>query len=384
MATGIRKRGDSYEAWVYSKRDHKKIRKSFPTMAAAKTWRRDAGKLVADKKLRAPTSQTLEQAADEWLELARKGAVLSRAKEPYKPAVLRQYETALRLRVHPDLGNRRLSDIETRDLLELKEDLLGKGVNGSTVRNTFVPLQAIFRRAVHNGTVPINPTFNLDLPSGYKQRDRIATPEEAAELIDALPESERALWATAFYAGLRRGELRALRAENVDLEEGVIRVVAGWDDKEGEILPKSKRGTRTTPIPAVLRPYLADHLTLTARRGKDFVFSPTPGIPFTPKNVRRKALLAWKKANEKRAEAKEKKLEPILLHSARHTYVTLMFYAGLSLERIGDYVGHSSAYMTDRYRHLLEGHEKEAGEMLDRFLARADTATRVAQIEADE
>jgi hypothetical protein len=35
----------------------------------------------------------------------------------------------------------------------------------------------------------------------------------------------------------------------------------------------------------------------------------------------------------------------------------MMHEAGLSLEQIGDYVGHSSTYMTDRYRHLLDGHE---------------------------
>jgi hypothetical protein len=34
-----------------------------------------------------------------------------------------------------------------------------------------------------------------------------------------------------------------------------------------------------------------------------------------------------------------------------------MHDASFSLERIGDYVGRSSAYMTDRYRHLLEGDE---------------------------
>jgi hypothetical protein len=44
--------------------------------------------------------------------------------------------------------------------------------------------------------------------------------------------------------------------------------------------------------------------------------------------------------------------------------VTLMFEAGLSLEEIGDYVGHNSAYMTDRYRHLREGHEASSGALL--------------------
>jgi hypothetical protein len=42
--------------------------------------------------------------------------------------------------------------------------------------------------------------------------------------------------------------------------------------------------------------------------------------------------------------------------------------------------GHSSAYMTDRYRHLLEGHEAEAAKLLDEYLVRADTAARVAHV----
>ena len=51
------------------------------------------------------------------------------------------------------------------------------------------------------------------------------------------------IWATAFYAGLRRGELQALRVEDVDLAAGVIHVRRGWDHIEGELdLPKSKSG----------------------------------------------------------------------------------------------------------------------------------------------
>ena len=57
----------------------------------------------------------------------------------------------------------------------------------------------------------------------------------SAALLAAAPEQDRALWATALYAGLRYGELRALRWENVDLAGGKIRVVESWDDREGKI-----------------------------------------------------------------------------------------------------------------------------------------------------
>jgi hypothetical protein len=51
----------TYEAWVYSKRDKKKLYKAFPTLAAARGWRTDALKAVKDKRLRAPSWRTLRQ-----------------------------------------------------------------------------------------------------------------------------------------------------------------------------------------------------------------------------------------------------------------------------------------------------------------------------------
>jgi hypothetical protein len=96
--------------------------------------------------------------------------------------VIRNYELALRLRVLPDLGDRKLADIDLADLLDLKEHLQGTGCSDSTIRNTFVPLQAIYRRARRNGTVSINPTLDLGLPTAGS-RDRAATPQQAAELL---------------------------------------------------------------------------------------------------------------------------------------------------------------------------------------------------------
>jgi integrase len=77
---------------------------------------------------------------------------------------------------------------------------------------------------------------------------------------------------------------------------------------------------------------------------------------------------------ERRAED-QPKLRPIGLHELRHSYVSLMHDAGFSFERIGDYVGHSSAYMTDAYRHLLEGHEAQAAERFEDYLTRAVSST---------
>jgi integrase len=69
---------------------------------------------------------------------------------------------------------------------------------------------------------------------------------------------------------LRRGELTALRWEDVDLAQGVIKVRRGWDHVEGEIAPKSREGRRNVPIPAPLRDVLLEHRMSTPERVRVF------------------------------------------------------------------------------------------------------------------
>jgi hypothetical protein len=78
-----------WEAFVYSKRDHKKIRKTFSSKAAAAAWRNDASTAVRKKLLRAPTSTTVKQASDAWLDGAREGLIRTRSGDPYKPGAIR-------------------------------------------------------------------------------------------------------------------------------------------------------------------------------------------------------------------------------------------------------------------------------------------------------
>jgi integrase len=372
----------AFEAWVFDRRSGSKIRKTFPTLGAAKSWRSDALSQLQRGRLISTTRKTLREAAEEWQAgaEAKPPVILTRSGRRYKPSVLRGYEADMRNYVLPDLGGIRLADVRRGDLQALVDRLLGRGLSASKVRNVLMPLRAIYRHAIERDEILVNPTSNLRLPADIGKRERVATATEAGALLAALPEPDQALWATAFYGGLRLGELQALRWVDVDLAAGVIRVESGWDPKEGLIEPKSRKGTRRVPITGALRDYLTAHKALTARDGSDFVFGSRADRPFTPSHIRRRAKRAWEAANLDRKRLGLKPLEKIGLHECRHTFVTLLFDAGLSLERIGDYVGHSSMYMTDRYRHLLEGHEAEAARILDDYLARADTDSRLEQL----
>ena len=271
----------------------------------------------------------------------------------------------------PALGHKRLSDVRRADVQELADRLTAEGLSASTVQNTLDPLRAIYRRAIRRDEgVTINPTKGLKLRRPDGSRERIATPAEAAALIAAVPEGERALWACAFYAGLRRGELRALRWSHIDLEARVIHVSRGWDAIEGEQDTKSAAGKRRVPILDSLAAELTAHKTHTGREGDALVFGRTATEPFNPETLRRNALTAWgwkEAANPEPAgrpkvihvKVRADALEPITLHEARHTCASLL------IRRRGQPqgpVGHYGA-LHDRHdvRHLRPPDARRAG-----------------------
>ena len=247
-----------YEAWVYSPRDGRKIRRTFANYAEARSWRADAKRQIDQGVLRAPAQQTLRQAAEAWLAGAERGEVRNRSGDPYKPSTLRGYRHALEERVLPLIGGEKLSAITTSDLQLLVDRWQAEGVPASTLRNIIKPLQAIYRRAKSRGGLAVNPTRDLELPAPRPRGVEIVSPTVAEKLLAALPAQDRCVWATALYAGLRYGELRALRWEAVDVAGGTIEVRESWDAKAGRIEPKTRTSRRRVPMPAALRELLLD------------------------------------------------------------------------------------------------------------------------------
>jgi integrase len=367
--------GAGWEAAVYSKRDDKKIRKTFASRVEAKSWRDDANAQLAKGGLRAPKPITLREAWEAWIEGSREGTIRNRSGDPFKPSALRAYEGAMRREVLTELGAARVADLSRAEVQALADRLLAQGLSASAIQVTLLPLRAIFRRAISQGDLALNPCTGLELPAVRGRRDRYASPEEAEALIAAVPEHDRPIWATAMYGGLRLGELRALRVEEVDLAVGMIRVERGWDPSEGEIELKSRAGRRKVPIPAILRDYLVEHLVWSKRQGAELIFGNTPEVPFTPNMLQRRADQAWAEAG----------IERITPHACRHTFASLMIAAGVNAKALSTFMGHAKIGITlDRYGHLMPGSEEEAASLLDAYLTaqreRAEEAARSADV----
>ena len=126
------------------------------------------------------------------------------------------------------------------------------------------------------------------------------------------------------------------------------------------------------PIPAVLRDHLVDHKLGYPVTGASHLVFGAGDEPFGYTGLRTRAKAAWAAAG----------LAPIGLHEARHTFASLMIAAGVNAKALSTYLGHSTIGITfDRYGHLMPGNEDEAAGLLDAYLARADTAARLAQLD---
>ena len=341
------------------------MRKTFPTLAAAKAWRQESQVAVRRGILGAPSPITLDEAAAEWLAAADAGFIRTRSGDAYKPAAVRAYRQALRHRVLPRLGSKRLTAISRTMLQDLADELLTKGLSASSIRNTILPLRAIYRRALNRGDLANNPTLKLILPAVRGTRERVAAPAEATTLLDTLPLSDRAIWATALYAGLRLGELQALDWNHIDLTQNLLHVERSWDRTAGFIQPKSRAGRRRVPITLTHRAHLLSHRLQQGTGGEGLVFPNSRGDrPFNPSTINQRAKTAWTTTG----------LTPITLHECRHSYAAYMIAAGINSKALSTYMGHSSITITiDRYGHLLPGNEQEAASLLDTWLQTAAT-----------
>jgi integrase len=365
MAEAIEKRvgkkGTTYKASVYDRRTGKKRRKSHKTLAAARAWRAEALREVERDTLPPARSRTLEEAAGAFLAGIADGSIRDRKQEEYKPGTVRVYAHELRSAILPHLGRYRLPEITKRDVRELMARLREEGRSDSAIRNALDPLRVIYRNAIEDEEVQASPCDGIRNPRRRGDKVEVVEPERAAQLIAALEERDQAVWACAFFAGLRRGEMRALRARDVDLTRRVIHVRRSWDDQAGPVAPKSEAGKRVVPIVEQLRGFLADRLLDGELEREHLVFGRTPTEPFSPPTLYRRSKKTWEAQGLERATFRQ----------ARHTFASLLIDAGISnVKAVQEAMGHSSATVTwDTYGHLFPQSRDEVRDRLEGYLA---------------
>lgn len=148
----------------------------------------------------------------------------------------------------PELGKKKLASITPTDLMGFINSLPYGYWHTSKVVHL---LKAIFRQAQDDRLIPFDPARNIKLPRGLqKGSHRRITDQERDMILRTADNHPAGLYVRIIlYAGLRPGEVAALRWADIDLKKQVIHVRRALkrDDTIGP--PKSGAGVRDVPIP---------------------------------------------------------------------------------------------------------------------------------------
>lgn len=312
----------------------------------------------------------LDQAAEKLVEAATDGIVLNKHGRRYRVTAIIDLRSSL-AKVPASLRSRRLDDISRGDIQRMVDELHAERLSGSRIRSVVNGLRTLYRWAEERDYAATNPAAQIRLPAmDATPRDRVATPAELAQLLDALPEDDRVPFALAAYGSARAAEIRQIDWRDVDLKRGVVRL-AGQGGKSAaarRVVPLTK------PLAAILR-------AAWLRQGR-----PSSGRVCRPRRASKsgelatgqllkRAYKAWRKADA----------TPISLHECRHTCATWLDHAGVSPKVASEWMGHrtpdhqpgAAAITLSRYTHVLTGELERARDQLDAFLrARRRAALR--------
>ena len=288
-------------------------------------------------------------------------------KSDVAPNTLRGYRSVLD-HVLPPIADQRLADITTDDIAETFARLRNKST--SYIHKARILLAAIFQSAVDSGYMRRNPctAASIKPPKGTRGTHRAITDEER-RLILSTPHRMQLPALIMLYCGLRRGELLALTADDIQGEELVVSKAVTFSGNAPVIgSTKSTAGNRRVPIPSILSPFLAD-LSGPIARGAD-------GRPMTEQAYQR----GWESYQHALSTAAGHKIS-IRAHDLRHSYCTMLRDAGVDMHQAIIWMGHADETMILRiYDH--PGHTREE-EAKNRLNALIQVQTEVQQSKDD-
>lgn len=284
---------------------------------------------------------------------------LKRKRVLLRPGTVSSYKAqVVRLCVY--LGEKRLSELHYPAIESFRDDLMeAETLSPRTVNACLTILGTILQDARRAGLILDNPVRLLrGLPVQKKEMDFL-THREIPQFLDGagcVSDLYRTLAFAAIFTGLRRGELLALRWQDIDFQEGKLRVRRSWKDGTFQE-PKSVAGKRTVHLPPQLVTELKTH---RLRSGNP------PGGALVFQQESRPLPLAAVSRNWLNRSLRACGLrESLRFHDLRHTFAALLIHQGESPKYVQNQMGHSSIVVTlDNYGHIFPDEGKAAAAKL--------------------
>jgi len=276
------------------------------------------------------------------------------------------------------LGSKKVRDITPEVILTLQRKLLrdgtpksGRPLAPNTIRLARAPLAGALKLAVEAGIVALNPLAQTPQPKSRRSIPRHWTPDQAREFLGMMKgDRTYPVWAFLMGSGLRIGELVALRWPNVDLDEGMVRVVEFSTYLGHDVVPsagKSRDAVRSVDLDTGLvgilkmqrRQQAAEQLASVSYGPSDFVFTKPTGGSYHPQYLSR--LLG--------TLTEEVGLPRLTAHGLRHTSATLMLANGVPPKVAAERLGHADpSLFMNLYSHVTPTMQREAAEKIGEAL----------------
>jgi integrase len=243
-----------------------------------------------------------------------------------------------------------------------------RGRGGKTsIAQSYRFLRAVLNTALRDGAIVKNPCTIRGAANPRPKLRSVATPAQVDALVDAIPDRYGAAVLLAAWAGLRRGEILALRRDDVDLEAGTVTVRRNQVElletrQRFDARPKSEAGYRSVALPPHVIPVLRKHLTDYA--GDIRVFVGKNGGPMPGDSLGQ----AFRRARDKAG------MDGFRFHDLRHTGQTLAAATGATLADLMKRLGHASPAAAMRYMHTVSGRDAAIAEALSVLAEHGDPA----------
>jgi len=383
MGVKIRKRGGRW--YVFVNYGGRRKSKCVGTREAAEQVRRLLEAKLALGDLSVLNSHDEEAVpsfdayADRW--------VRDYARVECKPSTADGYEGVLKQYLRPRFGKKRLDEIKRDDLKALIHELIGKELSRNTIRNALCVIRGLFNYAIEDGLLEANPAARLGRftrsAKSAEPKGIALTPPEVRQFLKAAQEiclEYYVLFLMAVRAGLRRGELVAVRWGDIQLggkqsEADRFIVVRHNYVRRQHTTTKSKKQRRvdlSRELQGALLELRDKRLLAAYLEGKndisdELVFPSPEGTILDPDNLYHRFFLpVLAKAG----------IRKIRFHDLRHTFGSLLIQSGATLIYVKEQMGHSSIQVTvDIYGHLIPGANVN-------FVDRLDEVPRV-EVETD-
>jgi integrase len=296
------------------------------------------------------------------------------------PKTAERYGELLRLHVRPTLGATKVQKLRPVHLSELYGTLQR---DAKLAPRTIGHVHRAVHRALGHATgwdvVTQNVAARVSPPRIGHQEVEILTPAQVkAILIKARGRAIHPIATLALATGMRRGELLALRWQDVDLDQFKITVARSLEQTKAGLRfkePKTAHGRRTISLPATavteLRAHWRDRQTqrLALGAGKsppdELVFSDLNGEPRLPNAITKE----WERTAAAAGTA-------ATLHSLRHTHASHLIANGLDILTISRRLGHGSPTITlSVYGHLFPQTDDRAAQIMEAAFTAPETAT---------